>query len=273
MSSDTDDIDAGWDEAPSAAGQEAAPQQPRRVRQVAASDDRRGFSEPPVATPVSAFHALNEPRARSSHSLTPAEVGARSSLRPARAGGRPLLPVAAVFVVAVGTRLWLSHESNAGRHSSPVAGQVSEPPPAAPAAPVTEIPHDPLPAATQVPPAEPAAARPAKPDTPAEAGSIEPLVLYAPDTSNVTVTSTPSGAVFFESGTRLGSGQVTLRITSPSKRYLTALLSGYAPLNFRVDGSKPLVTVKLTPVEASKASGPEHDAPRDAPPSGSPAPE
>jgi hypothetical protein len=260
MSSDTDDIDAGWDEEPSSAGHAAAAQQARS-----------GFSESPLATPVSAFHALNDLRAGSSHSLTPAEVGARGSVRPTCGGGRAVLPVAAVFVLAAGALLWVRREPKLETLSSKVIATVAEPR-AAVGSPAAEPADAPLIPDAPPPPA-PASAGTARPDTPAEAGSIEPLVLYAPETSNVTVTSTPSGAVFFESGTRLGSGQITVRSGSKSKRYLTALLSGYAPLNFRVDGTKPVVTVKLTPAEASKVTEPERDAPPEAPVSRNPATE
>jgi hypothetical protein len=207
MGSESDDIDAGWDEAPASA------------------------VAPSAVAPSAVAYV-------SSESLSPAEVTTPppsvEQNRVSRFG-----PIAAVVALAAASIVWLGRAPNPAP-TAPVAAArpASEPVPSAPA----EAPAPPAPetAAAPVVPAP-------KPTPATERLELEPLVLEAPQKSGVTVRSVPDGAIFFEAGKRLGAGTIHVNVVPAGNVQLTALLNGYRPLNFKVDGSRDTVTVLLTP--------------------------
>jgi hypothetical protein len=64
-------------------------------------------------------------------------------------------------------------------------------------------------------------------------------------TVTVTVKAVPEGAVIFQAGKRLGTGVVRVSVEPKVKQRFTALLDGYAPSNFALDGSRDSVTIVL----------------------------
>jgi len=239
MGSESDEIDAGWDEAPasSAAPSVVAPSVLAPVSSAPATPDA------PAAS-TDAFEAFplvsRRPGAYvSSESLSPSEV---TTPPPSveRSRTSRIAPIVTVVALAAASVVWL------GR-----APKLAPPPPIAAARPATEsIPSVPAPAPLAPAPEQPAVPVVAAPTTtsPNERLEIEPLVLEAPSQSGVTVRSIPDGAIFFEAGKRLGTGPVHLNVAHAANAHLTALLNGYQPLNFKVDGSRDTVTVRLTPV-------------------------
>lgn len=204
-----EDIDAGWDE--------VSPARPTATEGAAASVSPPRSS---LATPLPTIA-----------SLRPVEVEP-----PPATAARPrlawlLMPVAAALALAVGGAAWLNR---------PVAA------PAQGARPLAPVPVVPAPAPAPSPAPEPATV-PAQPVDDARL-MLEPLVIEPPVTASVKVRSVPPGAIFFEAGKRLGIGEVTLDVAPRATRRLTALLDGHAPLNFKVDGERDSLTVKLTPV-------------------------
>jgi hypothetical protein len=61
----------------------------------------------------------------------------------------------------------------------------------------------------------------------------------------VTVKTVPASAVIFRAGQRLGTGVVEVSVERNGKQRLTALLDGYVPSNFALDGSRDTVTIVL----------------------------
>jgi hypothetical protein len=234
MGSESDDIDAGWDEAsPTAAAPSAA----------APLSEAPRASDAPVAS-KEAFEAYPAVSRRpgayvSSESLSPSEVTPPPpSVERSRVSR--FAPIVTIVALAAASVVWL------GR-----APKLAPPRPAAAAQPASEsLPTLPLPAPVAPvaePPAAPIVTAPTT-TTPSERLEIEPLVLEAPKKGGVTVRSVPDGASFFEAGKRLGSGTVQVNVVRDGTVHLTALLNGYRPLNFKVDGSSDTVTVQLTPV-------------------------
>ena len=235
MGSESDDIDAGWDEVPASGTPHVA---------VAAAP-----SSVPAPAPADApFEVLplvtrRAESSRSSESLSPAEVLApRPSAEPSalsRFG-----PLGALVVLAAATVLWFGHAPKAD--APPAVGAAR---PLAPlAAPVVE---KPVSAANPATGPSPLPVVPSPAPAAADRLELEPLVLEAPGRSTVSVRSVPEGAAFFEAGQRLGTGEVRIHLAPQSKRHLTALLNGYQPLNFKVDGTSPTVTVRLTPATSA----------------------
>lgn len=239
MGSESDDIDAGWDEAPasSVAPSAAAPSVLAPVSDAPATPDV------PVSS-TDAFEAFplvsRRPGAYvSSESLSPSEVTTPPpSVERSRVSR--FAPIATVVALAAASVVWLGRTPTL-TPPAPVAA-------ARPASlPIANVPAQaPLPPAPEPPAAAVVAAPPTT--TPNERLEIEPLVLEAPSNSGVTVRSIPDGAIFFEAGKRLGTGPVHLTVAHAANAHLTALLNGYQPLNFKVDGSRDTVTVRLTPV-------------------------
>jgi len=246
MGPEWDDIDAGWDEvagtvpprapAPSVPAPSASPSIP-----APASSTEIPFEATPRATRRPEVYA-------SSESLSPAEFTAP----PSRTESTPLSrlgPVAVFAALAAATLLWLGHAPKVAAPNPAAATQ----PPTVPAAVVAPAPLAlaPLPpVAEPAPAAAPAPVAPSPQPPSPERMQLEPLVLEAGNRAAVTVRSVPEGAVFFEGGQRLGTSEVRINVLPQSKRHLTALLNGYRPLNFKVDGTSETLTVRLTPVVA-----------------------
>lgn len=235
MGSESDDLDAGWDEVPASAAAPSAPV-PRAAAPVSGAPAASGAS----VTPVESFEALPPVSRRpgayvSSESLSPAEV----TTPPPSVEQSPVSrfgPIAAVVALAAASIVWF------GRAPNPA------PPPAVAAA---QPPREPVPRAPADAPAapasEPAVVAAPEPTPAPERLELEPLVLEAPKKSDVIVRSVPDGASFFEAGKRLGAGTVHVNVAHDGNASLTALLNGYRPLNFKIDGSRDTVTVLLTP--------------------------
>ena len=250
MGPESDDIDAGWDDVPASTPPHAA----------AASVSAPSVPPPSGHAPVSAtetpFEAIplvtRRPGAyTSSESLSPAEVAAPLSRSEPSSAWSRLAPVGVLAALAAATVLWFGHAPKADA-PHPLAA-VAAPPPSEPVAAVAPAP--PAPAAVPAPAAEPSPVAPSPRAPTAEGLELEPLVLEAPDRRVVTVQSVPEGAIFFEAGQRLGTTQVRINVAHQSKRHLTALLNGYQPLNFKVDGMSDTITVRLTPVGAPVPAG------------------
>jgi len=239
MGSESDDIDAGWDEVPAstplqaAAGGVPGPSESPSVQPPASWTDTPFESFPLVTRRPGAY--------TSSESLSPAEVAAPVPSTEPSSVSR-FAPVLVLGALAAASVLWLGRAPKADPpHPAVAARPVSVP--------VAPLPAQPVPAAAPVPAAPPPT--PVAPEPPARVAEqlqLEPLVLEAPDRVSVTVKSLPEGAIFFEAGQRLGTGQVRLNLAQKTRRHLTALLNGYQPLNFKVDGTSDTVTVRLLPV-------------------------
>jgi hypothetical protein len=166
-----------------------------------------------------------------------------------------LVGIAAALVVAIGA--WSRF---ANRSEKPVAA-VRERAPEKPPAPKPE------PAAAPAPPPAATAtnvtASPPVPGEPAVAGSNE----KAPATVSVTVKVVPEDAVIFHAGKRVGAGVVEVSIENNVKQRFTALLDGYVPSNFVLDGSDTSITIMLKrapkprPAPPPEGESPSADAP------------
>jgi hypothetical protein len=77
----------------------------------------------------------------------------------------------------------------------------------------------------------------------------------------VTIETIPEGAVVFRARQRLGSGVVAVNIERNAKQRFTALLDGYTPANFTLDGSRDSVTIRLKRVPRPQATPPPESAP------------
>ena len=241
-----DDIDAGWDDPPLV----AAPAL-RSEQEAPSSPAHEPLALVRLATP-------KPPPARQIESLSPSELEAPEALPRAGMGSKVVTGALVLGALAAAAAVWV-------RTSAPPApAHVAASPPAAltvsePAAPSLLAP---------VPVTEAAA--------PSEQGEQEPLVIEAParkagshapaatadnegNVVEVSVKSIPDGAVFFEAGKRLGTSQVQVSVGHRAKLRLTALLDGYEPLNFKVDGTRESLTVRLTPAHAA---APNDDAAR-----------
>ena len=241
MGPESDDIDAGWDDVPASS-----------PPQVAAPSVPAPSGYPPVSSTETPFEAIplvtRRPGAyTSSESLSPAEVAAPLSRSEPSSALSRLAPVAVLAALAAATVLWFGHAPKADA-PHPLAAAAAR----TPSEPVAAVaPAPPAPAAVPARAAEPSPVAPSPRAPTAERLELEPLVLEAPDRGVVTVQSVPEGAIFFEAGQRLGTTQVRINVAHQSKRHLTALLNGYQPLNFKVDGTSDTITVRLTPVAAA----------------------
>jgi len=238
MGSESDDIDAGWDEVPASGTPAVAAAAAPSSVPPAASSTETPFEVLPLVT--------RRPESyRSSESLSPTEVVAPAPRVEPGALSR-FGPLTALVGLAAATVLWFGHAKNA------------DAPPAAAARAVTTIatppPEKAVPVALPVPAPAPSPVAPSPAPAAAEHLELAPLVLEAPDRALVLVRSVPEGAAFFEAGQRLGTGEVRLNVAHEKKRHLTALLNGYQPLNFKVDGTSPTITVRLLPVTPEPAA-------------------
>jgi hypothetical protein len=86
-------------------------------------------------------------------------------------------------------------------------------------------------------------------------------------TVTVTVKAFPEGAVIFQAGKRLGTGVVRVSVEPKVKQRFTALLDGYAPSNFTLDGSRDSVTILLKRAQKRRVTTTvESDSPYDGEP-------
>jgi hypothetical protein len=83
-------------------------------------------------------------------------------------------------------------------------------------------------------------------------------------TVTVTVKAVPEAAVIFQAGKRLGTGVVRVSVVRKVKQRFTALLDGYAPSNFALDGSRDSVTIVLQRAQKRRVTTTgENDSPYD----------
>jgi hypothetical protein len=243
MGTESEDIDAGWDEEPgSLPGAAAEASAPVPVESPSVQPPASWTDPPFEGFPL----VTRRPGAyTSSESLSPAELAAPLPSTEPRSLTR-FGPVMVLGALAAASVLWLGRAPKAEPPRASLAARPAS-------GPVVPLPAEPVPSAaprTAAPPS-PVSADPL-PRVP-EPLQLEPLVLEAPDRVGVTVTvsSVPEGAVFFEAGQRLGAGELRLSIAPKAKRQLTALLNGYQPLNFKVDGTSDELRVELTPATRS----------------------
>lgn len=242
MGSESDEIDAGWDEAPASAAAPSA---------LATPSEAPAASVAP-ATPSEAFEAIPLVSRRpgsytSSESLSPSEVTAPPP-SVERSRSSRFVPIATVVALAAASIVWLGRAPKR-TPPAPVAAAQPASEPVAAARPTSE-PIAPPPEQAPLPPAPGRTESVSAAEKPSAANDrleLEPLVLEAPNKSGVTVRSVPDGAIFFEAGKRIGTGTIHVNVHD-AKLHLTALLNGYQPLNFKVDGTRDTVTVRLTPV-------------------------
>lgn len=89
---------------------------------------------------------------------------------------------------------------------------------------------------------QPAAAVPAAPHVDALAGTSREKPIA---TLTVTIKTIPPGAVIFRGGKRIGTSGTEVSVAPDDRIRLTALLNGYAPSVFTVDGSRSAVTIVM----------------------------
>lgn len=241
MASGSDDIDAGWDD------------EPTRIHPALSSAARHSVPSAAPPTPV-AFAARPRGLAASSESLSPSTnsiVTVPRSLRPASQTRFIVkLSAAAALAAVLGftVRRATLADGPAPAHvaaQAPTLEQVAR----APQAPA------PSPASAAVP-GPTAAAVPASIPT-VDARS---LVTAAPAAATVRVKSIPEGAIFFEGGKRLGTSVIEVAIEPRAKRNFTALLNGYEPLNFKVDGTRSQLNVRLSRAVPVEKKAPSEDS-------------
>jgi hypothetical protein len=95
------------------------------------------------------------------------------------------------------------------------------------------------------PPAAPATSERATELGPAFDGTSAPSLEKSATEVAVSVKVVPAGAVIFRAGRRLGTGVVEVSVERKTKQRLTALLDGYTPSNFTLDGLRDSVTIVL----------------------------
>jgi hypothetical protein len=93
------------------------------------------------------------------------------------------------------------------------------------------------------PPVVPVSNEAVPPPVPAnqEAAATPP----ATSATTVTIKTIPEGAVIFRARQRLGAGVVEVSVERNTKQRFTALLDGYTPSNFTLDGSRDSITIRL----------------------------
>ena len=209
------------------------------------------------ATVMTTEPAKGSVGAAGDESLAPSPIEL-ASFRP-RSVGRTAFAVfagcAAVFVVA--SVAW----NRASHRSEPVAERLPERAPAlAPAGP----------SPVSVPsPATPAPATVTTTSAPAPEQPGDKSGEKATAAVTVTVTAVPKEAVIFRAGKRLGTGVVRVSVEPKVKQRFTALLDGYAPSNFALDGSRDAVTIVLKRVQKRRVTtAHESDSPYDDEPAG-----
>jgi hypothetical protein len=111
-------------------------------------------------------------------------------------------------------------------------------------------------------PATPVTNEVASTPAPTLEGALGTSLEKAVTTVAVTIRTVPAGAVIFRAGERLGTGVVEVSVERKLKQRFTALLDGYTPSNFTLDGSRDSVTVVLRRAPKRRAApAPESDSP------------
>jgi hypothetical protein len=238
MASDADDIDAGWDE-------------PTIIQPALSSAARRPAPSVPPVTPAVA--ARSRGLASSSESLSPSTntVVTVARSRPPLAHGPFVakLTLAAALAATMGftlRRATLADAPPSARNEA--SARASETKAKAATAPTSAATSPRGPAPAVLPPAAGSPVTP-PPVAPASIPTVNAASLAAAEPSpvSVRVKSIPEGAIFFEGGKRLGTSLIDISVEPRAKRYFTALLNGYEPLNFKVDGTRTQLSVRLTP--------------------------
>jgi hypothetical protein len=285
------------------AAESAPPNEPVRLAAATAGAVVTANASEPSAEPViaAAAPAVSEPARQpvavaDNETFRPNEVSASEPPPFRRRSSKGVVVVVMAAVVAAGFVAWQRLGANRGlarTAQNAVPAKVVAPPAPRPA--VAEL--------TPPPVAAPAASVPeAAPSSPAP--SLAAAVASSSDKPAtsvvVTVKTVPPGAAIFEAGKRIGTGDVEVSVVPSVKKRLTALLDGYEPVNFSVDGTRDSVTLLMrrpqrraetsestespAPAEKSAAESPKSDVPAaakpsadtpvaDAPAADSPAPE
>jgi hypothetical protein len=93
-------------------------------------------------------------------------------------------------------------------------------------------------------------------------GAVGTSLEKAVTTVAVTIKTVPEEAVIFRARQRLGSGVVEVNVERNAKQRFTALLDGYTPSNFTLDGSRDSITIRLRRAPKRPAApAPESDSP------------
>lgn len=219
------------------------------------------FAKPSVP-PVSEAALTTDPG-----TLRPSEVARTPSIPiPARRGRARYVQAAALAgVFALAGIAWLKLRPQAGPEARPPAAAARAPAPEkAPALP-----------ATPQKAAEPAAGEaPKNPDSEAPAPDVSaaaaPAASAGPDLTSafaaalsatpgaiaVMVRVKPAGSIIFDHGKRIGTDVVHVNVEPGGKKNLVALLDGYIPRRFTVDGSLNSVSIELRPALTAGGAAP-----------------
>jgi hypothetical protein len=204
------------------------------------------FTPPPVPAE---WRQVDQDTLRPSHvSLPPAfSAGAFRTPPPWRA----LLGAAIVALAGV---IWLVARSATSEPDAVAAlqpGPATVTPSRAPAASV--LPR----AAVRPPPKAEAVATPVTSgDRSGLAESVKAALSGTDPSVPVTVHVSPSDAVVFKAGQRLGAGEVTVNVTPGKKTTLVAQLRGYLPRTIAVDASNKTVNIVLSRPPSASAREP-----------------
>ncbi len=229
--------------------------EPPRVA-AAVATEATGVTTPPAAiTPSNSLAVMVSPasvpsqwRDAGSDTLRPNQIDALPEVfMPEFRPRKPWRALLAVGGAACAGLVWLIASSIA---SAPVTladvsskGVLA----AASQAPAALLPNVITPAPSIQPTATPAAS-----SSPSLADSPKAAPPSAPDTTQVTVRVSPSDAVVFKYGERVGKGVVTVDLAPQTKTTLVVQLDGYKPRSVVLDGSDTSVNVVLSPVPTTR---------------------
>jgi hypothetical protein len=254
-----DDIDAGWEDTPESAIVTVRPSAPSSLAPVVAAPRPRSSirelasvieiapcestrADDERAEEVRDDELMDASAGGEDTSVSIAPVPSASELdipdfrrrQPGRTTFAALLSAAALVVAGVA---WSQRAGSRDHVTASVAAPVSEPR-------VPERAPEPRPSEPATLPASPTVQPPVSAAAPA-LDAVEPSPEKAAAAVAVTVKTVPAGAVIFRAGQRLGTGVVEVSVERNGKQRLTALLDGYIPSNFALDGSRDTVTVVL----------------------------
>ena len=112
------------------------------------------------------------------------------------------------------------------------------------------------------PPTTPATNEAVSTPAPTLEGAVGTSLEKAVTTVAGTIKTVPEEAVIFRARQRLGSGVVEVNVERNAKQRFTALLDGYTPSNFTLDGSRDSITIRLRRAPKRPAApAPESDSP------------
>ena len=226
----------------------------------------------PRADPVVEERTSAEPVATSAIAKAPAERAADEDTQSSsdvdfpdfrrRTPGRATLAVivGSAAALAVAGVAWKRFAPGGERSTASVAAPVPERAPE-----LAPVRPNPVPVPS---PATPVASE--APSSPAPA--VDAVVATSPEKTAsavaVTIKTVPEEAVIFRAGQRLGAGVVQVSVERNVKQRFTALLDGYTPSNFTVDGSRDSITIMLKRAQRPRAApvsdSPNADAPSEA---------